>query len=262
METPHLSAFLHCPAWEQHLLDQTKQVIAQPEGLYTRHSLPASRWHKGQYWQANRLNIQPGWQLPPLPQRPWFIRLQAQDFLGHQALTYFLTNNQIAHVRVPSYQPKQTQFLDLRQNLDQILDQMKPKHRYNIKVAEKNGLQVEIIQHQLFEALPRFLHILEETNARHGLIAHPRAHYASILKALEPEHQAWLVFAKLGSKDIATAMIIVCGEVGTYLHGGSDYTQRAQMAPYLMHYQIIQALKEQGAHYYDLWGTNAVSSPD
>jgi peptidoglycan pentaglycine glycine transferase (the first glycine) len=54
--------------------------------------------------------------------------------------------------------------LDLSQSEEELLSKMKQKHRYNIKLAEKNGVKVEISDSK--ESLDTFLALHEETVQR------------------------------------------------------------------------------------------------
>lgn len=257
--TPSLSQFLHSKGFEAHLSSHSPQVARTQEGLYSLYALPGSKIHHGSYWRGDRLQISPGWQLPEFPDG-WFYRIQAEDTTGEAALLYHLKNNQIPYHPTPSIQPKQTLFLELNQSEAELQEGMKPKTRYNIKVAEKNGVRVEFFENNLLEQFPRFMKLLNQTGTRHGLRQHPESHYRSILEHLEPEQAVQLVFACKENQDLATAMLLTCGKVGTYLHGGSNYQERAQMAPHLMHWQIISKLKAEGMEYYDFWGINATPS--
>ena len=44
------------------------------------------------------------------------------------------------------------------------------------------------------------------------------------------------------------------GETATYLHGASGSFHRDVMAPYILHWRIMQDAKQHGFKKYDLWG--------
>ena len=57
-----------------------------------------------------------------------------------------------------------------------------------------------------------------------------------------------------GSSPLATAILVGCGDVFTYLFGASDYEYRNLMAPYLVQWEGIQLGKKLGYKFYDFWG--------
>ena len=76
-------------------------------------------------------------------------------------------------------QPEATRILDLTKNHEEILSQMHQKGRYNIKVAEKHGVQVE-----RSEDIDAFYALMEKTSARDQFGKHSKKHYEAMLKRL------------------------------------------------------------------------------
>lgn len=248
-----LSSFLHTPAWER-LLRLEGLPVQRDEGfLYSCHTLPLG----GTYWLTSRVQGCLSWELPAFVKNAWFMRIQAEDQLTHQAI---LTKYGKSVRETASVQPRQTVYLDLSKPETELLAAMKPKHRYNIRVAEKAGVTTEVIHRNVSEAFPRFWKLLEETAGRHDFRTHARSHYEAIITAHEPDNTVFLAFATHEGTDVAAVMVVTCGSVATYLHGGSSYSHRALMAPHLLHFSVIRYLQKLGIHTYDLWGTNAIRS--
>ena len=77
-------------------------------------------------------------------------------------------------------QPKDTLILDLERKEEQILHGMKPKTRYNIRLAEKRGV---IVEHTKEPAkLKHFWQIMQETVKRDKFAAHPYHYYLNLEK--------------------------------------------------------------------------------
>lgn len=149
-------------------------------------------------------------------------------------------------------QPKSTLILDLNRSEAELSAQMKPKTRYNVKVAEKRGLK--IVRSDKSEAdFEIFWRLLQQTAKRDRIKSHQREYYLKMLKL--PEAQ--LVFAKSGDKAVAANLMIIFGAWSLYLHGASDYRFRDQMGPYLLQWQSIRAAKAAGCRYYDFWGADS-----
>ena len=89
-------------------------------------------------------------------------------------------------------QPEFRQWIDLRPTPDEILAQMKPKGRYNIRVAERHGVQVtESDDIDIFYALAI------TTAKRDGFTIRSRNYYADLLKTLRENNLGTLYVASL-----------------------------------------------------------------
>jgi lipid II:glycine glycyltransferase (peptidoglycan interpeptide bridge formation enzyme) len=156
----------------------------------------------------------------------------------------------------PSHRCEQasaTRILDLRPTEEDILKQMKPKGRYNISVAKKHGVRVEVS-----EDVGAFHSLLKQTGKRDAFGIHPKSHYEAFLKAL-PSSFLLLAFAPSTSQPIAGLMGAIWNHVGIYYYGASSYANRAVMAPYLLQWHALTHCKGLGCVSYDLLG---ISPPD
>ncbi|MDD4628737.1 MAG: peptidoglycan bridge formation glycyltransferase FemA/FemB family protein [Candidatus Peribacteraceae bacterium] len=162
-------------------------------------------------------------------------------------------------------QPQATRILDLTRTEEEILRQMKPKGRYNITVAEKNGVRVEESQD-----VDAFYALMKETGGRDRFGILPKAHYETFLKAL---HGSFLFLAtapsptplpRIGGGDggggvIAGLLGVIWGSNGIYYYGASSYDHRAFMAPYALQWAAMRHCKTKGCVSYDLLG---IAPPD
>ena len=126
---------------------------------------------------------------------------------------------------------------------------MKPKTRYNIKLAERHD--VTITEQPDFEA---FWRLLEETGQRNHFRLHSKRHYELIMETIAGVK---LFFAACRGVTLAAHMIVPFGNTTSYLHGGTREEMRDVMAPYLLHWREIQSAKQAGFSWYDFWGINA-----
>ncbi|MFA4871828.1 MAG: peptidoglycan bridge formation glycyltransferase FemA/FemB family protein [Patescibacteria group bacterium] len=154
-------------------------------------------------------------------------------------------------------QPKQTLILDLNKSEEEILVGMKPKTRYNIKVAQNH--QVKIDEGEKYFA--GFWRLMEHTSKRDQFIAHSKEYYKKMLTSLGDEKNLKLIVAKSENKVIAANLVIFFGHWRVYLHGASDYEYRSKMAPYLLQWQAILEAKKTGGRYYDFWGVDGNKWP-
>ncbi|MBI2050943.1 MAG: peptidoglycan bridge formation glycyltransferase FemA/FemB family protein [Parcubacteria group bacterium] len=146
-------------------------------------------------------------------------------------------------------QPQCTRILDLSQSEDALKNRMRQKTRYNIRLAEKRGVNIST------GSISDFLRLNAETKTRDKFASHPDEYYQNMVASL-PKDFIKIYQASYQNTIIASNIIILYGDTATYTHGASSNEHRETMAPYLLHWRIIQELKKQGIRHYDLWGIN------
>ncbi|MSR86613.1 peptidoglycan bridge formation glycyltransferase FemA/FemB family protein [Candidatus Peribacteria bacterium] len=143
--------------------------------------------------------------------------------------------------------PEATRILDLTLNDEALLAQMKPKGRYNIRLAEKHGIDVE--QSDDTEAYAR---LGEETARRDSFRGHKAAFYEHFLRGLPG---SFLMLAMTAQKThVAGLLGVVWGTQATYYYGASSNAHRELMAPYLLQWEAIKYCRSHGCTSYDLFG--------
>ncbi|GMO47001.1 MAG: lipid II:glycine glycyltransferase FemX [Termitinemataceae bacterium] len=157
-----------------------------------------------------------------------------------------------ADIQVPD-----TVVIDLMPTTDDILAQMKPKCRYNVKLGGKK-VSVEQCAKQ---DLPVFYQIFLETAKRDGIAARGIEYFASLFDLSCKDFDVRLYLASCkdgenGGKSIPIAGIITIfyGGIATYLYGASSNICRNLMAPYALQWQAMRDAKECGCRHYDLFG--------
>lgn len=143
--------------------------------------------------------------------------------------------------------PETSLTIDLDQDEADILKQMKPKGRYNIKVARKHGVTISESSE-----IDEFYKILSTTANRDGFGIHPKAYYQQMLDSMPDNAQ--LLIAEYEGKVIAGGIFVYFDEWGIYYYGASESKYRNVMAPYLIQWKAIEEAKERGCKYYDFLG--------
>ena len=158
--------------------------------------------------------------------------------------------------RVDDLQPSQTTILDLAQSEESLLVKMHPKTRYNIRLAQKHGVQVyESKKNSDFEI---FLKLIHQTAQRAKFNPHPDDYYRQLLKQTQFSK---LFLARYKNKVLAAQIIIYFGSTVTYVHGASSREYSLAMASYLLHWEVIKQASQQGFKFYDFWGLNKKKWP-
>ncbi|MCR4322777.1 MAG: peptidoglycan bridge formation glycyltransferase FemA/FemB family protein [Candidatus Azambacteria bacterium] len=170
----------------------------------------------------------------------------------------------------PAAQPQETVIIDCALSEEKMLSAMKPKTRYNIKVAQRHGVKIVSPDDQTKIDPEIFLSLLSTTAARHRFRTHAEQYYREMLICFLPTEvsvanhacTARLFFAQHNTEVIASALVMFFGTRATYLHGASNDTQKNIMAPYALHWEIMNLAKKAGYREYDMWGVATERSSD
>jgi len=151
------------------------------------------------------------------------------------------------------HHPETSLVINLSRSEEDILAQMKPKGRYNVKVAQKHGIIVE-----LSDDVDAFHDLLVKTGGRDGFGIHPKSYYLNMLVSFG-EH-AHLLLAKKDGRVIAGGIFTYLDDMAIYYYGASDHEYRKMMAPYLVQWTAIQEAKKRGCEHYDFLGISPEGS--
>lgn len=147
-----------------------------------------------------------------------------------------------------SEQPEATRIVDLTLSDDEILAGMHQKGRYNIKVAQKNGIRIEESTN-----IDAYAELAHQTAIRDRYKAAPKSQYESFLHDLSGSFLL-LAYTPDQPSPIAGLLGVIWNNTGIYYYGASDYAHRALMAPYLLQWEAIQRCRQAGCTQYDLLG--------
>jgi lipid II:glycine glycyltransferase (peptidoglycan interpeptide bridge formation enzyme) len=154
-------------------------------------------------------------------------------------------------------QPRQTLLLDLENDEEELLKQMHPKTRYNIKLAQKKGVVIK--RGETEQDFNNFWSLMTTTGERDAFKIHHKEHYHNLATANADFVKLFLAYE--GDKCLAAGLFSFYGNKVTYLHGASDHNSRQLMAPYLLQWELIKQAKEQSYKYYDFFGIDALKWP-
>ncbi len=149
-------------------------------------------------------------------------------------------------------QPKHTQIIDLTNSKAKLLEQMKPKGRYNINLAERKGVSIQRIKHPTPKHIDAFYKLYEETFNRNKFDGKDKQFFLNYLSSCKEFSEMY--FAKIDNDIAATSIVVNFGKRVTYLYGASSRAHKEYMAPYLMHWEIMKTAKSEKFKEYDLWG--------
>jgi peptidoglycan pentaglycine glycine transferase (the first glycine) len=148
-----------------------------------------------------------------------------------------------------SIQPRRTVTIDLKAGEEEILGRMKPKCRYNIRLASKKGVTVAPS-----DDLALFHSMMVLTGQRDGFAVHSSAYLKRAFELFHGAGMAELLVAARQGKPLAALMVFCRGARAWYLYGASSQEERELMPNYLLQWEAMRWAKARGCQEYDLWG--------
>ena len=146
-------------------------------------------------------------------------------------------------------QPRGTILIDINADEEAILAAMKQKTRYNIRLAERKGVKVE-----LSDDLEDFYTQMQVTSGRDGFAVHAFSYYKKAFELFEPKGECALLRASFEGQSLAYLMLFMYGERAWYFYGASNDEHRNLMPTYLLQWEAMRYAKSKGATLYDMWG--------
>lgn len=149
-------------------------------------------------------------------------------------------------------QPRATLVVDLDLDLERILASFEEKTRYNIRLAERKG--VEVKEDKSEKGIDIFFKLYQETARRDNFLIHPLIYYQKIREILFSAGLGTNFIAYYQGKPIAAVIIFNFGIKAWYMYGASSSEFRNVMPNHLLHWEVIKWAKSKGIKFYDLWG--------
>lgn len=162
-------------------------------------------------------------------------------------------------------QPIKTIILDITKSEEELLNQMHPKTRYNIGLAQKKGIVIrkQVVGNRKQEHFEEFWKLIQQTSKRDGFKPYPRAYYEKMLEI--PSIELFVVeypsTSPGTSETIAANIVLFHKTTAIYLHGATSYEYRNLMAASLLQWEQIKEAKRRGCMEYDFWGIDEIKWP-
>src|SRR5262249_45804964 len=154
-------------------------------------------------------------------------------------------------VRAPvDFDPFETSEVDLSGGMAGVLVRMTSKGRYNVGLARRHGVEIEVTTDPA--AAARFHPLLVETAARQGFAAEPLCYLMDLAAILFPARMAAGFFATYRGATLAAAIAVFFGPRATYLYGASRREHREVMAPSALQAAVIASAVDRGCALDDL----------
>ncbi|MGI6207550.1 MAG: lipid II:glycine glycyltransferase FemX [Anaerolineae bacterium] len=147
--------------------------------------------------------------------------------------------------------------MDITGSEDDILARMKPKTRYNVRLAARRGVAVRPVGKEEFGTA---YDLYRRTALRDGFIVRPRSYYEQLWSTLLDADMGTVLMAEYEGAPLAALVAVAHGNTAWYFHGASGDEHRNLMPTYLLQWEAIRWARARGCTVYDMWG--APESPD
>jgi peptidoglycan pentaglycine glycine transferase (the first glycine) len=165
------------------------------------------------------------------------------------------------HFSNEQIQFRNTVILDLSDPEETLLQRMKQKTRYNIRLAERKGV---VVRTGTRADLGLLYKMYAETSLRDGFVIREEGYYQRVWNRFlcSPDQTgdshviplAEPLIAEVNGEPVAAAIIFRFAGKAWYLYGMSREIHREKMPNALLQWEAIRRAKMDGCKVYDLWG--------
>lgn len=183
-----------------------------------------------------------------------FIKMEPYEIKTSDINRNFISENneyQIKHSPHPLF-PNWSITLDLTPSEEDLLKSMKPKTRYNIKLAQKKGVIIKEESNE--KGFSIFSDLYFETCRRQKYHGHTPKYHQIIWDNLK-DSLAHILIAYYEDTPLAAYELFYFNNKFYYPYGGTSILHRNVMAANLLMWEAIRLGKNLGADSFDMWGS-------
>jgi peptidoglycan pentaglycine glycine transferase (the first glycine) len=162
--------------------------------------------------------------------------------------------------RARGIQAAWTRLVDLTRAHDELRADMRGKHRQYVAKAQREGIAIECLRGPdvdspaVRSALADFHRIVSITARRTGFTMRLPSYYERAWREFAPTGNCRLYFARQDGERVATIFHFLCGRRAVETWGGMLEHAGPTRANYLVKWQAMLDLKDEGFETYDMWG--------
>lgn len=240
---------LQTKEWGEFRKEWGNEIIQTKFGLITVHSFPLTPYKIGIFEKGPTPTQEMFSNLKEigLKNKLIFIKLEP-NVEKSNSLVNLLSKNAVSGKTL--FTPTTFQ-IDLTPSEDELMKSFSSKTRYNIRLAQKHGVKVEINNSD--EAFEKYLELTAETNKRQGFYSHTPKYHRLMWKHLKNKI-AHLLTATYKNEIISTWILFTYDKFLYYPYGASTDKHKEVMANNLMMWEAIRFGKNKGLSAFDLWG--------
>jgi lipid II:glycine glycyltransferase (peptidoglycan interpeptide bridge formation enzyme) len=148
---------------------------------------------------------------------------------------------------------RNTVLVDLEPGEAVLLERMKQKTRYNLRLAQKKGVSVRVGGQSDLGLLYR---MYAETSLRDGFAIRAEGYYRTVWEAFARSTMPWHepFIAEVEGLPVAAISVFYFAGTAYYLYGMSRAQHREKMPNYLLQWEAMRRARALGCRTYNLWG--------
>lgn len=146
-------------------------------------------------------------------------------------------------------QPRSTLLIDLRGSEEDVFNRMKPKTRYNIRLAGRKEVTV-----RASDDIENFYNVMDVTSRREAFHVHSLEYYRRAYELFHPRGMCELFVAEFEGRTLAAVMVFASRKTGYYFYGASADEERNRKPTYPLQWEAIRWAHRKGCTEYDMWG--------
>jgi len=251
---------LQTSAWAEFRRKWGNEVVETKYGILTLHKLPFINYKIGMFIKGSMPTKEMIKDLIDLGKKEnlIFIKLEPNYAVRKDNMACADEKKVIKLLKDNGSAPGKTLFtpttfwIDLTPAEEDLMKSFSSKTRYNIRVAERNGVTVK--EDNSDTAFNKYLELTAETVHRQGFFAHTRRYHKLMWEVLKRAGIAHLLVAKYEGEIITTWILFKWGDFLYYPYGASTEKYKNVMANNLMMWEAIKFGKKLGLTTFDLWG--------
>lgn len=227
------------------------QVVRLSFGQLTLHKIPFTPFKIGMFIKGPRPSASMIKELKVLGKKENLIFIKMEP-------NVLKTDSLVSLLKKSGALPGKTLFtptsfwIDLTKSEDELMKSFHSKTRYNIRYAQRQG--VEVAEDNSQKAFKKYLELTKETVERQGFFAHSRKYHELMWQTLHSTGIARLLVAKYKGRIITTWILFAWKDFLYYPYGASTEKHKGVMANNLMMWEAIKFGKSLGLKTFDLWG--------
>lgn len=158
--------------------------------------------------------------------------------------------------------PRDTLYVDIEADETEILNAMKSKGRYNIKLSKRHDVSISAYTDFNFDAANAFYEAVSQASVRDKFALESKVFFDNMMVHLMDKNLATLFLAHHQNDLLGALLLTHFGDRATYLYGGITDSNRHMMGGYALQWAAMMKAKELGCKTYDFYGYVPHRSPE
>jgi len=242
---------LQTSAWADFRSRWGNEVLPTKYGILTLHNIPFTNYKIGMFIRGLKPSKEMLSDLRKLGHEHNLIFIKLEPNIQKEEGLIKLMESSGAIPGKTLFTPT-TFWIDLTPPEETLMKSFSSKTRYNIRVAERNGVTVK--EDNSDTSFKKYLELTAETVHRQGFFAHTRRYHKLMWEVLKKAGISHLLTARYKGEIITTWILFTWRDFLYYPYGASTEKYKNVMANNLMMWEAIKFGKKLGLTTFDLWG--------